>query len=71
MSVTRDPVAKRIKICSGVSGSPINFIVFAAPAGNVCNDFVTWEFPGKEGEIPFDLPHSEKTVEEEAVKLTN
>ena len=42
VSVTRDPVAKRTKIFSGISSNPINFSVFAAPAGNVCNDFVTW-----------------------------
>ena len=47
VSVTRDPDSKQAKICSGVSGTPINFSVFADPASNIYNDFVTWEFPGK------------------------
>ena len=32
VSVTRDPNSKRTKIFLGVSGNPINFSVFAAPA---------------------------------------
>ena len=59
VSVTRDPDSKRTTVFSGVSGTSINFSVFATPAGNICNNFVTWDFPGKEWEMPFDPPHSE------------